>query len=171
MRSLGAAAEGNSPPGGGRRAPRHDLDHEGQSLRTIWLSEAYLLAGRKRMPVPPHSAPWVSPVSTRERTRGVHSSAPRRDRGARDPLDIGKAEDRYRQALALAEALGMRPLVAHCHVGLGKLYRRTGNLRTSEGHLTYGDRNDAGDGDGNRGWRRRRRVEGIGLMQLPEVSS
>jgi tetratricopeptide (TPR) repeat protein len=29
----------------------------------------------------------------------------------------------YRQALAIAERLGMRPLVAHCHFGLGKLYR------------------------------------------------
>src|SRR5438094_4067692 len=30
----------------------------------------------------------------------------------------------YRQALALAEDLGMRPLVAHCHLGLGTLYRK-----------------------------------------------
>jgi tetratricopeptide (TPR) repeat protein len=33
------------------------------------------------------------------------------------------AEGYYRQALALAEPRGMRPLVAHCHLGLGKLYR------------------------------------------------
>jgi hypothetical protein len=32
----------------------------------------------------------------------------------------------YQQALALAEALGMRPLQAHCHRGLGTLYARTG---------------------------------------------
>src|SRR5262249_16066009 len=31
-----------------------------------------------------------------------------------------------RRALALASPRGMRPLVAHCHLGLGKLYRRTG---------------------------------------------
>ena len=30
------------------------------------------------------------------------------------------------QALALAEALGMRPLQAHCHCGLGTLYAATG---------------------------------------------
>jgi predicted ATPase len=30
------------------------------------------------------------------------------------------------QALALAEELGMRPLQAHCHHGLGTLYRQTG---------------------------------------------
>jgi hypothetical protein len=28
--------------------------------------------------------------------------------------------------LALAEELGMRPLVAHCHHGLGRLYGQTG---------------------------------------------
>ena len=34
------------------------------------------------------------------------------------------AEDYYRQALALAEAIGMRPLQAHCHLGLGTLYAK-----------------------------------------------
>ena len=34
--------------------------------------------------------------------------------------------DYYRQALALAEALGKRPLQAHCHHGLGTLYATTG---------------------------------------------
>jgi class 3 adenylate cyclase/tetratricopeptide (TPR) repeat protein len=42
----------------------------------------------------------------------------------RDPPDIAQAEAHYRQALA--EELGMRPLVAHCHHGLGRLYGQTG---------------------------------------------
>ena len=42
------------------------------------------------------------------------------------PPDAALAEDHYRQALALAEALGMRPLQAHCHLGLGMLYAATG---------------------------------------------
>jgi uncharacterized protein HemY len=29
----------------------------------------------------------------------------------------------------------MRPLVAHCHVGLGKLYRRTGDHAKAHEHL------------------------------------
>ena len=37
-----------------------------------------------------------------------------------------EAEAHYRQALALAEELGMRPLQAHCHRGLGLLYATTG---------------------------------------------
>jgi hypothetical protein len=36
------------------------------------------------------------------------------------------AEAHYHQAMALAEELGMRPLVAHNHLGLGQLYRRAG---------------------------------------------
>jgi hypothetical protein len=35
----------------------------------------------------------------------------------------------------LAEEVGMRPLVAHCHLGLGKLYRRTGDHDQAREHL------------------------------------
>jgi tetratricopeptide (TPR) repeat protein len=35
-----------------------------------------------------------------------------------DRVEIDTAEAHYRQALALAEALGLRPLMAHCHLGL-----------------------------------------------------
>jgi tetratricopeptide (TPR) repeat protein len=40
------------------------------------------------------------------------------------PPDAAQAEAHYRQALALAEELGMRPLQAHCHRGLGTWYAR-----------------------------------------------
>ena len=46
-----------------------------------------------------------------------------------DHPDVATAEAHYRAAMALATELGMRPLVAHCHLGLGKLYRRTGDQR------------------------------------------
>ena len=46
------------------------------------------------------------------------------------------AERYHREALALAGQLGMRPLVAHCHLGLGKLYRRTGKRERALEHLT-----------------------------------
>jgi class 3 adenylate cyclase/tetratricopeptide (TPR) repeat protein len=45
------------------------------------------------------------------------------------------ARNWYRQALALAQELGMTPLVAHCHLGLGRVYRRAGDGLASE-HLT-----------------------------------
>jgi tetratricopeptide (TPR) repeat protein len=42
--------------------------------------------------------------------------------------DAEQAEGHYRLALSLAHELAMRPLEAHCHLGLGKLYRRTAQL-------------------------------------------
>jgi tetratricopeptide (TPR) repeat protein len=58
---------------------------------------------------------------------------------AGDIASAGGAEDAegdYREALALTTELGMRPLVAHCHLGLGKLYRRTGDPAKATEHLT-----------------------------------
>jgi DNA-binding NtrC family response regulator/tetratricopeptide (TPR) repeat protein len=40
------------------------------------------------------------------------------------------------RAMTLAEELGMRPLVAHCHLGLGKLYRGAGKRQQAHEHLT-----------------------------------
>ena len=37
--------------------------------------------------------------------------------------------------MSLAEELGMRPLVARCHLGLAKLSRLTGNRHLAEEHL------------------------------------
>jgi tetratricopeptide (TPR) repeat protein len=53
-----------------------------------------------------------------------------------DRLEVDVAEAHYRQALALAEELGLRPLLAHCHLGLGALYRRTGKPEQAREHLT-----------------------------------
>jgi class 3 adenylate cyclase/tetratricopeptide (TPR) repeat protein len=50
--------------------------------------------------------------------------------------DRPRAEDHYTAATALAEELGMRPLVADCHLGLGRLYRRTGRRDQAREHLT-----------------------------------
>ena len=53
-----------------------------------------------------------------------------------DRFDAESGKAHYRQALALAEPRGMRPLVAHCHLGLGKLSRRTGKREQAREHLT-----------------------------------
>jgi tetratricopeptide (TPR) repeat protein len=44
----------------------------------------------------------------------------------RSPREAEQTETHYRQALVLAEELGMCPLQAHCHRGLGTLYAATG---------------------------------------------
>ena len=53
-----------------------------------------------------------------------------------DRVEANAAEAHYQKALALAEPRGMRPLVAHCHLGLGKLYRRIGKRQEVQDHLT-----------------------------------
>jgi class 3 adenylate cyclase/tetratricopeptide (TPR) repeat protein len=50
-------------------------------------------------------------------------------------FNANSGEAHYRQALKLAEPRGMRPLIAHCHLGLGKLYRRTGKREEAKEHL------------------------------------
>jgi tetratricopeptide (TPR) repeat protein len=54
---------------------------------------------------------------------------------ASDREDFAEAERHYRDALTLAEALGMRPLAAHCHRGLGELSQRVGALDLARGEL------------------------------------
>jgi hypothetical protein len=53
-----------------------------------------------------------------------------------DRFEVDTAEAHYRQALALAEALGLRPLMAHCHLGLGVLSRRAGTRQQAREHIT-----------------------------------
>ena len=63
-----------------------------------------------------------------------------------DRFDAESGEAHYRQALALAEPRGMRPLVAHCHLGLGKLYRRTGKQDAGPGAPHHRDDDVPRDG-------------------------
>jgi tetratricopeptide (TPR) repeat protein len=53
----------------------------------------------------------------------------------RAPPDVNEATAHYRQALALAEELGMRPLQAHCHLGLGPLYAQSGQREEARAAL------------------------------------
>ena len=48
----------------------------------------------------------------------------------------GDPQRLHRIVYASADGAGLRPLVAHCHLGLGKLYRRTGKREQAQEHLT-----------------------------------
>jgi predicted ATPase/class 3 adenylate cyclase len=50
-------------------------------------------------------------------------------------FDADESKVHYEKALALAETRDMRPLIAHCHFGLGRLHRRTENLDLARQHL------------------------------------
>ena len=54
----------------------------------------------------------------------------------RHPPEFEQAETHYQQALALADGLGMHPLQAHCHLGLGTLYSQTGQSEQARAELS-----------------------------------
>jgi class 3 adenylate cyclase/tetratricopeptide (TPR) repeat protein len=143
--ALGAAYHGT-----GRRAEGVALMEDaarGLAERTVrwpgWagrvgaLGGAYLLDG------------WLADA-TRIAQEGLAAARQRGERGVEghvlrllgdiaahpDRVEADTAEAHYRQALALAEALGLRPLLAHCHLGLGALYRRAGTREQAREHLT-----------------------------------
>jgi class 3 adenylate cyclase/tetratricopeptide (TPR) repeat protein len=49
--------------------------------------------------------------------------------------DAATAAERYGAAMTLAFELDMRPLVAHCHLGLGRLHRQAGRPAQAREHL------------------------------------
>jgi tetratricopeptide (TPR) repeat protein len=54
----------------------------------------------------------------------------------REPPDIDQAATHYRQALTPAEEVGMRPLQAHCHLGLGTLFATAGRAEEARAELS-----------------------------------
>ena len=100
------------------------LDH---ALRVVWLSEVYLLSGR------------VDEAHTQAQ-RALEFARAHQERGheacavhllgeiavQRERPELEPAETHYGRALALAGALGMRPLQVHCHCGPGTLYTTQG---------------------------------------------
>ena len=99
----------------------------GRALRVSYASEASLLAGRMEEAL--QLAERALNLSRDHQERGHEAWALRllgEIAAHQDPPEIEPAKNHYRQALALAEELGMRPLQAHCHRGLGMLYAATG---------------------------------------------
>ena len=108
-----------------------------QDLSRLSLGEAQMQAGRLEEA---HALAEHALALARERQERGHQAYALRLLGEiaarREPLERDQAGDYYRQALALAEELGMRPLVAHCHLGLGTLYRQTGQLAEARAALS-----------------------------------
>jgi tetratricopeptide (TPR) repeat protein len=107
------------------------------AYRVIWLSEVWRLAGR-------HDEAWqhahqALDLAQQHKERGNEALALHQlgvVRAHADPPDVALAEAHFQQALALAEELGMRPLVAHCHHGLGRLYSQTGRVEQARAALS-----------------------------------
>jgi len=106
------------------------------SLGLVHLGEAYLLAGRLE---DARASAERALAWTRERGQRFYEAWAVRLLGElafrSHPPDTRAAEEHYLQALARARELGMSPLIAHCHLGLGKLYRRVGDRLKAAEHL------------------------------------
>jgi len=92
-----------------------------QSSQVAYLGEAYLLAGRPDDAIP--LAQHALEAARQRNERGNQAWALRllgEIAAYRYPLEGQQAEDYYRQALAMVEALGMRPLQATATVALGR---------------------------------------------------
>jgi tetratricopeptide (TPR) repeat protein len=98
-----------------------------QAPCSLSLEEAQALAER-------------TPVLARKRQEGVYQAYALRLLGEiaarHDPPHVEEAETHYQRALALADELGMRPLVAHCHHGLGSLYAKLGQREQAHAELS-----------------------------------
>jgi tetratricopeptide (TPR) repeat protein len=108
-----------------------------QVLCRLSLGEAQLLAGRLEEA---HVLAERALALAREHQEQGHQAyalrllgeiAVRRERPGGD-----SAEAHYCQALTLAEELGMRPLVAHCHLSLGKLCAKIGRCAEARSELS-----------------------------------
>jgi tetratricopeptide (TPR) repeat protein len=109
----------------------------GQAHRVAWLSEVCRLEGHGEEAW--QHAHQALDLARQQKDRGDEALA-LHQLGVvythADPPDIEQAEAHYQQALALAEELAMRPLVAHCRLGLGTLYAKTGQREQARAELS-----------------------------------
>jgi len=108
----------------------------GQALRLALVSDAYMLAGR-------------TDAAEALARRGLELSGKSKDKGSRawllrilgdltarrSLLKAEQAETQYAEALGLAQELGMRPLQANCHLGLGHVYADMNNVAKAHSEL------------------------------------
>jgi tetratricopeptide (TPR) repeat protein len=108
-----------------------------KSIWTVWWGEACLSAGK--LGEATGLALRALSISRAQKERGYEAYALHLQ-GAiaarRDPAEAAMAEAAYREAMALATTLGLRPLLARCHLGLGRLYRSAGDRERARVELT-----------------------------------
>jgi len=120
-----------------RSAHREAVEYFEQALRSLSLGEAQVLADH--LEEVDALAERTLSFAREHHARGEQAYALhlRGEVAAhRAPLDVHQAAAHYRQALTLAEELGMRPLQAHCHRGLGTLYATTGQREQARVELS-----------------------------------
>jgi tetratricopeptide (TPR) repeat protein len=107
------------------------------ALVVAWLGEAYLLAGR--LEDARQRAVQAVDLARQYTQRGTQAWSLwllGESMACQAYPDLESAAGYYHQALAMAEELGMRPLQAHCYLGLGTLYARQGQTEQAQAALS-----------------------------------
>ena len=100
------------------------------------LGEGYLLAGR--LAEARHTAERMLQLTRAGGQRHGEADALRilaEVHTRANPVEAGQAEASYREALGIAEQIETPPLAARCHLGLGRLYRATGQSESAQHHV------------------------------------
>jgi tetratricopeptide (TPR) repeat protein len=101
------------------------------------LGEAHLLAGRLEEAHQLAERALARARDTKQQANEAYALRLYAEIAAqRTPLEVEPAAAAYQQAITLAEELGMRPLLAHCHRGLGSLYAKTGRPEPARTELS-----------------------------------
>jgi len=106
-------------------------------LVDVWVGESYVLAGRLTEAY--QFGQRALQTAQAWKARGFQAYALRllgEMALSSHPPDVTQAEIYYRQAFALADELGMRPLLAHCQRSLGTLYATTGQREQARTELS-----------------------------------
>ncbi|HWC04163.1 MAG TPA: AAA family ATPase, partial [Methylomirabilota bacterium] len=117
------------------------VDQAPGDYETVW-AKVVASAGYQRAGRLPRAAEVAATALTQARERGEAGNAAWASyvlggvAAASGPPAAATAEHHYRVALAGAESLGLQPLVAHCHLGLGEVSRQANALADAREHLT-----------------------------------
>jgi tetratricopeptide (TPR) repeat protein len=109
----------------------------GYAMWLVLLSEGYVAVGRLSAAIPLAHEALATARDRKE--RGAKGYAPRllgtlTAQGTAP--DVVAAARYYQHAILLAQELGMRPLLAHCHRGLGMLYAQAGRPEQARAELS-----------------------------------
>jgi class 3 adenylate cyclase/tetratricopeptide (TPR) repeat protein len=123
---LDAAVEGATKMGRFSRLP----------LLLVKCGEIHLLAGEQDEAIRLASDALRLATEQKERGNRVYATHLLAEIASQREGASVEAERHYLDALALATELGMRPLSAHCHAGLARLYTRDGQAEKAAEHWT-----------------------------------
>jgi class 3 adenylate cyclase/tetratricopeptide (TPR) repeat protein len=106
-------------------------------LASIWFSQALILAGR--LAEARHHAEESLALARTHRARGLEARALRllaETLASGDAAEVAASQARYGEAIALAQELGLRPLISRARVGLAAVYAKTRRRDEARAALT-----------------------------------